>query len=238
MASELKRAENFWKHLHFSPNSSKLRSYYLFSFQKRTDYLFPAFSRSEYSFPKSATPPPPPFRIKWSSPKLSRPLPNFKLCSQARSNTVHAITSIDQILHQLMILLPNLTSYDEVDADRPRLFLRTPGLAQFWTLKCSTCWDQSYLQIGRDLGIWASNIHITSIFWGGDRLPFAIPDSLWTDIWIFKNNFLISTKMLLCPDLELPHGIFIVLVIRVSICMSVDFNPVHANNKTFRPKLL
>ena len=45
----------------FIQNSSKLhvRSYYLFSFQKRTNYLFPAFSRSEYLFPKSARPPPP-----------------------------------------------------------------------------------------------------------------------------------------------------------------------------------
>ena len=41
----------------FPPNSSKLRSDYLFSFQKRTNYLFPAFSRSEYLFPKSAPPP-------------------------------------------------------------------------------------------------------------------------------------------------------------------------------------
>ena len=53
----------------FPPNSIKLRSDYLFSFQKRTNYLFPAFSRSEYLFPKSARPPPP--RIKWSSPKKS-----------------------------------------------------------------------------------------------------------------------------------------------------------------------
>ena len=46
----------------FSPQilASKLRSDYLFSFQKRTTYLFPAFSRSEYLFPKSASPPPPP----------------------------------------------------------------------------------------------------------------------------------------------------------------------------------
>ena len=44
----------------FPPNSSKLRSDYLFSFQKRTDYLFPVFLRSEYLFPKSASPPPPP----------------------------------------------------------------------------------------------------------------------------------------------------------------------------------
>ena len=51
----------------FPPNSSKLRSDYLFSFQKRKNYLFPAFSRSEYLFPKSASPPP--LRIKWLSPK-------------------------------------------------------------------------------------------------------------------------------------------------------------------------
>ena len=43
----------------FPPNSSKLRSAYLFSFKKRTHYLFPAFSKSEYLFPKSASPPPP-----------------------------------------------------------------------------------------------------------------------------------------------------------------------------------
>ena len=49
----------FGKFCIFSPNSSKLRSDYLFSFQKRTSYLFPAFSRSEYLFPKSASPPPP-----------------------------------------------------------------------------------------------------------------------------------------------------------------------------------
>ena len=56
----------FGKFSTFPPNSSKLRSDYLFSFQKRTNYLFPAFSRSEYLFPKNASPPPP--RIKWSSP--------------------------------------------------------------------------------------------------------------------------------------------------------------------------
>ena len=43
--SRAKRADNFWKNLHFSPYSSKLRSDYLFSFQKRTDYLYPAFSQ-------------------------------------------------------------------------------------------------------------------------------------------------------------------------------------------------
>ena len=47
----------FGKFCTFPPNSSKLRSDYLFSFQKRTNYLFPAFSRSEYLFPKSARPP-------------------------------------------------------------------------------------------------------------------------------------------------------------------------------------
>ena len=46
----------FGKFCTFPPNSSKLRSDYLFSFQKRTNYLFPAFSRSEYLFPKSASP--------------------------------------------------------------------------------------------------------------------------------------------------------------------------------------
>ena len=64
-----KASGNFWKILRFPPNSSKLRSDYLFSFQKRTNDLFPAFSRSEYLFPKSASPPPP-LRIKWSSPYL------------------------------------------------------------------------------------------------------------------------------------------------------------------------
>ena len=42
------------------PNSSKLRSDYLFSFQKRTNYLFPVFSRSEIYFQKVPAPPPPP----------------------------------------------------------------------------------------------------------------------------------------------------------------------------------
>ena len=60
------REKFFGKFWTFPPNSSKLRSDYLFSFQKRTNYLFPAFSRSEYFFPKSARPPP--LRIKWSSP--------------------------------------------------------------------------------------------------------------------------------------------------------------------------
>ena len=45
------------KILHIPPNSIKLRSDYLFAFQKRTGYLFPAFSKSEYLFPKSASPP-------------------------------------------------------------------------------------------------------------------------------------------------------------------------------------
>ena len=53
-----KRAKkNFGKFCTFPSNSSKLRSAYLFSFQKRTNNLFPAFSRSEYLFPKSARPP-------------------------------------------------------------------------------------------------------------------------------------------------------------------------------------
>ena len=54
-----KRSERniFGKFCTFPPNSSKLRSDYLFSFQKRTNYLFQAFSRSEYLFPKSASPP-------------------------------------------------------------------------------------------------------------------------------------------------------------------------------------
>ena len=68
----------------FPPNSSKLRSDYLFSFQKRTNYLFPEFSRSEYLFPKSASPPPP-LRIKWSSPyalKIHRS--NYKIRLLAR----------------------------------------------------------------------------------------------------------------------------------------------------------
>ena len=47
----------FGKFCTFPQNSSKLRSDYLFSFQKRTNYLFPAFSRLEYLFPKSASPP-------------------------------------------------------------------------------------------------------------------------------------------------------------------------------------
>ena len=53
----------------FPPNSSKLRSDYLLSFQKRTNYLFPAFPRSEYLFPKSASPH---LRIKWSSPNIRK----------------------------------------------------------------------------------------------------------------------------------------------------------------------
>ena len=63
-----KRSERkfFGKLCTFPPKSSKFRSDYLFSFQKRTDYLFPGFLRSEYLFPKSARPP---LRIKWSSPK-------------------------------------------------------------------------------------------------------------------------------------------------------------------------
>ena len=64
------------KILHFSPNSSKLRSDYLFSFQKKTNYLFPSFSRSEYLFPKSASPPPH-LRIKWSSPKYNVKIVRF-----------------------------------------------------------------------------------------------------------------------------------------------------------------
>ena len=56
----------------FPPNSSKLRSDYLFSFQKRTNYLFPAFSRSGYLFPKSARPP---------SESNSRPLRFARCCT-------------------------------------------------------------------------------------------------------------------------------------------------------------
>ena len=66
--SRAKRAEIFWGKMHFSPNSSKLRSDYLFSYQKRTEYLFPAFKRSEYLFPKSASP----LLIKCSSPNYSK----------------------------------------------------------------------------------------------------------------------------------------------------------------------
>ena len=47
----------FWKLCTFPPKSSKFRSDYLFSFQKRKDYLFPGFLRSEYLFPKIARPP-------------------------------------------------------------------------------------------------------------------------------------------------------------------------------------
>ena len=47
----------FEKMCTFPPNSSKLRSDYLFSFQKRTDYLFPVFSRSEYFVSKKRQPP-------------------------------------------------------------------------------------------------------------------------------------------------------------------------------------
>ena len=61
-----KRAEIFGKLCTFPPKSSKFRSDYLFSFQKRTDNLFPGFLRSEYLFPKSASTP---LRIKWSSSK-------------------------------------------------------------------------------------------------------------------------------------------------------------------------
>ena len=50
---------NFGKFCTFPPNSSKLRSDYLFSLQKRRNCLFPAFSRLEYIFPKSASPPSP-----------------------------------------------------------------------------------------------------------------------------------------------------------------------------------
>ena len=65
---ERSERKNCGKICTFAPNSSKLMSDYLFSFQKRTYNLFQAFSRSEYLFPKSASPPPP-LRIKWSSPK-------------------------------------------------------------------------------------------------------------------------------------------------------------------------
>ena len=41
----------------------------LFIFFPEDDILFSAFSRSEYLFQKKYQPPPP-FRIKWSSPKL------------------------------------------------------------------------------------------------------------------------------------------------------------------------
>ena len=59
--------KKFRKFCTFPPNSSKLRSDYLFSFQKRTNYLFPSISRSEYLFPQKCQAPPP-LRIKWSSP--------------------------------------------------------------------------------------------------------------------------------------------------------------------------
>ena len=48
----------FGKFCTFPPNSSKLRSDYLFSFQKRTTYLFAAFSRSNIYFQKVPGPPP------------------------------------------------------------------------------------------------------------------------------------------------------------------------------------
>ena len=70
IVSRAKRAKTFLKTLHFSPNSSKFRSDYLFSFQNKTDYLFPVFLRSEYLFPKSARPP---------SESNGRPLNHFKL---------------------------------------------------------------------------------------------------------------------------------------------------------------
>ena len=72
--SERSERKFFGKFCTFPPNSSKLRSDYLFSFQKRTNYLFPAFSRSEYLFPKSASPPPLPL---WES--NGRPLKFLKM---------------------------------------------------------------------------------------------------------------------------------------------------------------
>ena len=44
---------------------------YFLSGRGHSEYLSLAFSRSEYLFPKSASPPPPPLRIKWSSPYIS-----------------------------------------------------------------------------------------------------------------------------------------------------------------------
>ena len=49
----------FGKFCTFPPNSSKLRSDYLFSFQKRTNYLFPAFQGQSIYFKKVPAPPPP-----------------------------------------------------------------------------------------------------------------------------------------------------------------------------------
>ena len=92
--SRAKRAEFFWKTLHFfcfPPNSSKFRSDYLFSFQNRTDYSFPVFLRSEYLFPKSASPPPP-LRIKWSSPYNQRVWPRWSSTKIHKLFALHCVS--------------------------------------------------------------------------------------------------------------------------------------------------
>ena len=91
----------FGKFCTFPPNSSKLRSDYLFSFQKRTNYLFPAFSRSEYLFPKSVSSSPP-LRIKWSSPECSNRIGRYVLALVTRERQT---TYIGDIKHTTRFII-------------------------------------------------------------------------------------------------------------------------------------
>ena len=61
----------FFFNWQFSTNSRKFKIR-LFIFFPEETYLFSTFSRSEYLFPKSVSPPPPPLRIKWSSPYMHK----------------------------------------------------------------------------------------------------------------------------------------------------------------------
>ena len=92
----------FGKLCTFPQESSKFRSDYLFSFQKRTDYLFPRFLRSEYLFPKSARPP---LRIKWSSPNWD--IYRQKSFAVKRRSCNKPISEVDYV-HQRLHFFKNL----------------------------------------------------------------------------------------------------------------------------------
>ena len=146
--SRAKRADIFLKTLHFSPNSSKFRSDYLFSFQNRTHYLFPVFLRSEYLFQKSSSPPPPP-RIKWSSPSvkiLVNVIWKYRNSEQCLSNecsstflehiTAHTDQDESSIIVFSCTFCLNINQYDEKLNKKDRTFyidfLKVSNRTQKW----------------------------------------------------------------------------------------------------------
>ena len=89
---------SFGKFGTFPPNSSKLRSDYLFSFQKRTNYFFQHFQRQNIYFQKVPAPPPPPSES--NGRPLSYPQPEYSIQSFSQFGIIFQfrIISIEEYL--------------------------------------------------------------------------------------------------------------------------------------------